>query len=186
MAAVNLRIGIILCILLVTGYSTYRHRFRLRAFVWHAVHGSSIKVGGYRIEVPQYWFVEQHSNDAQLWNSRTGESIWIRFFPKPANFTLGYWRDMMQKGMNSPENPIIARRDLQIDGQPFVCFERDFAVTLPAAVATRASTNTIHMPNVDCNSAAPLQIMFFGGMWTAQGRDYRDFYSMIASIQKAR
>lgn len=173
--ATKSRTAVLVCLLAAiatAGYVTYRHRFRIRALVWHVLHGDSAAVGGYRIKVPRHWFVEQRSSDdAQLWNTKTAESIWLHSSRKSPNFSLEFWSDL-QKRMSRPENPIVGRRDLRAGGESFVCLERDFAV------------KTIHLPSVDCESAGPLEIMFFGGARTAPRHDYPEFYSLMASIQK--
>ena len=187
MTVAKLKAVVVLCLLAATAYSAYRYRFRLDAFAWHVLHGSSTTVGGYRVEVPQDWFVEQDSpNDAQLWNARTGESVWVHSSPKPAHFSLQLWSELIRSRQNRPENRIIAERTLRVAGEPFLCFERDYVPKLPSAASAKALTHTIHLPGVECESAGPLQVMFFGGMWTAQRHDYRDFYSLIASIQKSQ
>lgn len=167
------------------GYVTYRYRSRIKAVAWHIRHGDSVAVAGYRIGVPSHWFVEQPaSDDAQLWNTRTGESVWLHSLPKSPNFTLAFWSALVQKRMNGPENPIVGRRELTVAGEPFVCFERDFEVNLPATVSASASKNPIHLPSVQCTSSGPLDVMFFGGMHAEPRRDYSEFYSLMASIQK--
>jgi hypothetical protein len=167
------------------GYGANRYQFRIKAVAWHVLHGDSFAVAGYRIAVPSHWFVEElASDDVQLWNVRTGESIWVRSFPKPANFTLASWSDLVQKRLNDPKNPIVGRREILVADEPFVCFERDFAVVLPPTVLASTSERTIHMPSVECTSAGPLDVKLFAGLRAAPQHDYSEFYSILGSIQK--
>ena len=167
------------------GYGANRYQLRIRAAAWHVLHGDSITVAGYRIAVPSHWFVEElAADDVQLWNARTGESIWLRSFPKPANFTLAFWSDLVQKRLNDPKNPIVARREVLVADESLVCFERDFTVVLPPTVLATPSERTIHLPSVECTSAGPLDVRFFGGMHPAPRHDYSEFYSILGSVQK--
>jgi hypothetical protein len=159
----------------VMGYATYSYRFRIWALAWHVQHGDSIAVSGYRVAVPSHWFVEQGASvdDARLWNTRTGESVWFHSFRKPHNFTLALWSDLAQKQSEGSENVIVRRKELNVAGEPFVCLEQDFE-----------KSKGIHLPSVDCKSAGPLDVMVFGGMRAEPRRDYPEFYSLMASIQK--
>jgi hypothetical protein len=158
----------------VIGYATYCYRFRVWALAWHVLHGDSIAVSGYRIAVPSHWFVEQpvFDDDARLWNTRTGESVWFHSFPKPPNFTLALWIDLVENRMSDSEDPVVGKQELNVAGEHFVCFERDF------------DKKGIHLPSVECKSAGPLDVMFFGGMRVEPRHDYSEFYSLMASIQK--
>jgi hypothetical protein len=162
----------------VIGCVTYSYRFRIWAVAWHVLHGDSVAVAGYSVAVPLHWFVEQPASDddVQLWNTKTGESVWFHSFPKPPNFTLALWSDLVQKTneklMNDSESPIVGKRELSVAGERFVCFEKDF------------QKRGIHLPSIDCKSAGPLDVMFFGGMRAEPRRDYSEFYSLMASVQK--
>ena len=113
---------------------------------WHVLHGDSVAVSGYRVAVPPRWFVEQDASDgdAQLWNTKTGKSAWFRSFPKPSNFTLAIWSDLVQKtnekSMNDSESPIVGKRELSVAGERFICFEKDF------------EKKGTHLPSVECKS----------------------------------
>jgi hypothetical protein len=163
---------------LVIGSVTYSYRFRIRAVAWHVLHGDSVAVSGYRVAVPPRWFVEQDASDgdAQLWNTKTGKSAWFRSFPKPSNFTLAIWSDLVQKtnekSMNDSESPIVGKRELSVAGERFICFEKDF------------EKKGTHLPSVECKSSGPLDVTFFGGMRAEPRRDYSEFYSLMASVQK--
>jgi hypothetical protein len=156
-----------------------------RAVTWHVLHGDSLSLAGYRIAVPSQWFAERlASDDAHLLNTRTGEAIWLQSLPKPSMFTLTAWSDFVQNQMNDARNPIIGRLELSVAGEPFVCFERDFEVNLPASASANPSPQTSHLPSVECNSAGLLDVMFFAGTHAAPRNDYSEFYSLMASIEK--
>jgi hypothetical protein len=169
----------------VVGCVLYRYQFRIRAIAWHLLHGDSVAVAGYRVAVPILWLVEQsNSQDATLWNTRTGESIWLHSFPKPSSFTLASWSDLVQKRMKDPKNLIVGRRELQVADEPFLCFERDFEIVLPSSVTANASDQTVHGPSVECTSTGPLDVMFYGTIRPARRNDYSQFYAIVGSIQK--
>jgi len=180
------RLAIDICLLaaiLAAGYALYRYHFRIKAAIWHVLHGNSVILPGYRMSVPSHWFPEQDTTpDLYLWNARTGESIWLRSFPKPRNFTLALWSDLEQRRLNDPKNPIVERREIQVAGDPFVCFEKDFEVALPP---TSSPKQTVHMPSVWCRSSGPLDITFFGGVRAAPRHDYGEFYSILSTIHKS-
>jgi hypothetical protein len=162
-----------------------RYQFRIRAVAWHILHGDSIAVAGYRIAVPSHWFAElDNPSDTDLWNARTGEHIWFRSFPKPPNFTLAFWSDLEQRRLNDPKNPIVGKRELRVADEPFVCFEKDFAVALPPASSANLTQPTVHLPSVWCSSEGPLDVAFFGGMHATPRHDYAEFYSILGSVQK--
>ena len=166
-------------------YAPQDYQFLTRSVAWHVLHGDSLFVAGYRIAVPSHWFVEQlASDDAHLLNARTGEAIWLRSLPKPSMFTLAAWSDFVQNQMNDVGNPITGRSELSVAGEPFVCFERDFQVNVPAGASANPSPPTGHLPSVECNSAGLLDVMFFAGTHVAPARDYSEFYSLMASIEK--
>jgi hypothetical protein len=75
-------------------------------------------VSGYRVAVPSHWFVEQGASDddARLWNTRTGESVWFHSFRKPPNFTLALWSDLAQKQSEGSETVIVRRKELNVAG----------------------------------------------------------------------
>jgi hypothetical protein len=176
---------LLLVVIVAAGYVLYCYQPRVRAVAWHVLHGDSVAVAGYRITVPSHWFVEQSaSDDVHLWNTRTGESAWFHSLPKSPDFTLAFWSDLVQKRMNGPENPVVGKRDLKVAGEPVVCFERDLAVKLPTEGSATTSKNLIHLPSVECTSTGPLDVMFFGKMYSQPRRDYSEFYSLLASIQK--
>lgn len=157
---------------------------RIRAVTWHLLHGDSATVAGYRIRVPSDWFVEQRSaNDANWWDTRTGDSIWFHSSPKSPNFTLSFWNEVETRNAWS-ENPVVGRQELQVAGQSFLCFEHDYRIALPAGNSDRKWTQTIHLPSVDCKSTGRLDATFFGGMHAAPRHDYQGFYSLLTSIQK--
>ena len=168
-------------------YTPQHYQFLTRSVAWHVFHGDSLSVAGYRIAVPSQWFAEQSaSDDAHLLNARTGETIWLRVLPKPSMFTLAAWSDFVQNQMNDAGNPIIGRSELSVAGEPFVCFERDFQASAGASATSpgNPSTQTGHLPSVECNSAGLLDVMFFAGTHAPPARDYADFYSLMGSIEK--
>lgn len=174
----------------IADYAPRHYRFLTRSIAWHALHGDSLAMAGYRIALPSQWFVEElASDDAHLLNARTGEAIWLRSLPKPSMFTLAAWSDFVQNQMNDVGNPIIGRSELSVAGEPFVCFERDFQVELPAGPSANPSPDnpspqTGHLPSIECNSAGLLDVMFFSGTHAPPAHDYSEFYSLIASIEK--
>lgn len=178
------RLGLVLLgILILASAVAYQLRFRVRAVTWHHFHGDSVVVGIYRVPVPSGWFAEQPSaSEVQVWNSRTGESIWVRLFPKPRNFTLAFWTDVMEAKVKPPLLT-TGRRDLPIAGEPAVCLEKDLETDAPLRLHL-PSTTRVHLPAVDCKSAGPLDVMFFGGIWPEVRHDYSEFYSIIGSIQR--
>ena len=165
----------LLCLLAaitIAYYAPQHYQILTRSVAWHVLHGDSLFVAGYRIAVPSQWFVEQlASDDAHLLNARTGEAIWLRSLPKPSMFTLTAWSDFVQS-------------ELSVAGEPFVCFERDFQVNVPAGASGNPSPQTGHLPSVECNSAGLLDVMFFAGTHVAPPYDYSEFYSLMASIEK--
>ena len=183
------RLIILVCLLAITatgGYAYQHYQFRIRALVWHALHGNSVAVAGYQVTIPRNWWVERGSmDDVTIWNAKTGENIWLRPSPKPRNFTLEGWSELVEKRMNRPEGPIVGRRDLNLAGEPFVCFERDFRINLPPTVALSRSVTTIHGPSIDCNSAGRLAIMFVGGAHVSEQHDFGESYSIMASLRKS-
>jgi len=80
--------------------------------------------------------------------------------------------DPVLRRLNDSENPIVGKRELDVAGERFVCFEKDY------------EKKGIHLPSVDCKSAGPLDVMFFGGIRAEPRRDYSEFYSLMASVQK--
>jgi len=86
--------------------------------------------------------------------------------------------------MNDVGNPITGRSELSVAGDPFVCFERDFQVNVPAGASADPSPQTGHLPSVECNSAGLLDVMFFAGTNVGPAHDYAEFYSLMASIEK--
>lgn len=169
----------------IADYAPQHYQFLTRSVAWHVLHGDSLSVAGYRVAVPSQWFVEQlASDDAHLLNVRTGEAIWLRSLPKPSMFTLAAWSDFVQNQMNDVGNPIIGRSELSVAGEPFVCFERDFQVNVPAGASANPSPQTGHLPSVECNSAGLLDVMFFAGTHAPPAHDYSEFYSLMASIEK--
>ena len=167
------------------GYGAYRYQFRIRAVAWHVLHGDSVAMAEYRIFVPSHWFAEGSSpDDMHLWNTKTGESIWLHSFPKPPNFTLAFLSDLEQRRLNDPRNPVTEKRELRVADEPFVCFEKDFAAALPPAPSAHVTQQTVHMPSVWCRSGGPLDVTFFGGMRVVPRHDYAEFYSILSSIQK--
>jgi hypothetical protein len=169
----------------ILNYASYRYQFRARAVAWHALHGDSLSVTGYRLALPSQWFAERlASNDAYLLNTRTGEAIWLQALPKPSMFTLTAWSDFVQNQMDDARNPIIGRMELSVAGEPFVCFERDFEGGRPASASVNPSPGTSHLPSVECNSAGRLDVMFFAGTHAARRHDYAEFYSLMGSIEK--
>ena len=99
-------------------------------------------------------------------------------------FSLAAWSDFVQNQMNDASNPIIGRSELSVDGEPFVCFERDLAVNQPEGASAEPSPQTSHLPAVECNSAGLLEVMFFAGKHSAPRHDFSEFYSLMASIEK--
>lgn len=165
-------------------YIEYGYRHRLRAVVRHILHGNSVTLDGYRVNVPKDWFAEQDSAaDITLWNTTTGESVWLHSVRRSPNFTLEYWSDAQEK-MNPPENPIVTKRELRVADQTFVCLEKDYTVNLPPYLKVRGGTSVSHLPSVQCASTAPIEIMFFGGISAKTRRNYQDFYSIVSLIQK--
>jgi len=157
---------------------------QIRAVTWHMLHGDSATVDGYRIRVPSGWFVEQHSpSDAQWWDGTTGDSIWFYSSPKSPHFTLGLWSQAETRSTR-PENPVVGRRELQVQGKSFLCFEHDYLLALPTAQSGNILKQTTHLPSIDCKSSGALDAMFFGGMHAAPQHGYQDFYSVLSSIQK--
>lgn len=178
------RLGLVLLgSLIIAGILAYKFRFVLRAVAWHHLHGDSVMVGTYQVSVPSPWFAEQRSAaDVQLWNSRTGESIWLHLFPKQRNFTLSLWTDAIEAKVKPPL-VTTGRRDLSIAGEPAVCLEKDFEIDVPNRFRIALPTR-VHLPSVDCKSAGPLDVMFFGGRWPAVRHDYSEFYTIVGSIQR--
>ena len=177
---------VLICILILGAalYIEHGYRHRLRAVAWHIVHGNSVTLDGYRVNVPRNWFAEQDSaTGITLWNTRTGESIWLHSAPKSPKFTLEFWSDAEERG-SRPENPIVARHELRVAGEPFVCLERDYTIKLPPYLKVKGGTSVAHGPSVECASTAPIAIMFLGGISAAMRHDYREFYSLMSSIQK--
>jgi hypothetical protein len=146
-------------------------------------------MAGYRIVVPSHWFAEESSTDApddmHLWNTKPGEGIWLHSSPKPLNFTLAFWSDLEQRQLNAPKNEVIEKRELRVADEPFVCFEKDFAVALPPASSGPVTQQNVHTPSVWCRSRGPLDVTFFGGMRASPRHDYAEFYSIMSSIQKS-
>lgn len=177
----------LLAVIAIADYAPQHYQFLTRSVAWHVLHGDSFSVSGYRVAVPSQWFVDQSaSDDAHLLNARTGDSIWLRSFPKPSMFTLGAWTDFVQNQMNDARNPITGRSELSVAGEPFVCFERDnFQVNPPAGANADLSSQTGHLPAVECNSAGLLDVMFFAGTHVPPAHDYSEFYSLMGSIEKA-
>ena len=185
LSTIQKRLGLfaLLGTLIFASTVAYQLRFRIMAVAWHHSHGDSVMVGNYQVPVPSRWFAEQGSaGDVQLWNSRTGESIWVHLFPKPRNFTLAFWTDVME-AKAKPPLLTTGRRDLPIAGEPAVCLEKDFETDAPARLRLPSKTR-VHLPTVDCKSVGPLDVMFFGGIWPAVRHDYSEFYSIIGSIQR--
>ena len=177
---------VLICILILVAAPYIEHgpRHRLKAIVWHILHGNSVTLDGYRVNVPRDWFAEQDSAaDITLWNTRTGESIWLHSVPKSPNFSLELWSDAEEK-MSRPENPIVAKHELRVADQTFACLERDYTVNLPPYLKVRGGTSVAHLPSVQCASTAPLEIMFVGGTYAKTRHDYQDFYSIVSLIQK--
>ena len=178
----------LLCLLAaiaIADCASHYYQFHTRSVAWHVLHGDSLSVAGYRIAVPSQWFAERlASDDARLLNTRTGEVIWLQSLPKPSTFTLAAWSDFFQNQMNDARNPIIGRAEFSVAGEPFVCFERDLEVNLPEGASANPSPRTGHLPSAECNSAGLLDVMFFAGTHTARRRDYSEFYSLMASIEK--
>ena len=175
----------LLAAIAIADYASHHHQFPARAVAWHVLHGDSLSLEGYRIALPSQWFAERlASNDAYLLNTRTGEAVWLQALPKPSMFTLTAWRDFVQNQMDDARNPIIGRMELSVAGEPFVCFERDFEVNLPASASANPSPGTSDLPAVECNSAGRLDVMFFAGTHAALRHDYSEFYSLMASIEK--
>jgi hypothetical protein len=177
-----------LAVIVAAGYVLYCYQPRIRAAAWHVLHGDSVTVAGYRIVVPSHWFAEESSpdtpDDMHLWDTKTGESIWFHSFPKPPTFTLAFWSDLEQRRLSDPKSPVIEKRELRVADEPFVCFEKDFAVALPPASSAPLTQQTVHMPSVWCRSGGPLDVTFFGGMRAVPRHDYAEFYSILSSIQK--
>lgn len=160
----------------------YGNQFRIRASIWHALHGDTLAVGGYRVRVPSDWFVKQSSSDEVfLWNLRTWETISFRPSMKRPNSTLESFSDAVQKRVNGPELQIVGKRDVRFGGESFVCFEWD----AEANVSVRKSPQTVHLPVAACEGS--MGVIFSGVPRRAHVtplRDYQDFYSLMASIQK--
>lgn len=176
---------ILICLLAAIAIASHHYQFHTRSVAWHLLHGDSLSVAGYRVAVPSQWFAERFaSDDARLWNARTGEAIWLQSHPKPSMFSLAAWSDFVQNQMNDASSPIIGREELSVAGEPFVCFERDFEVNLPEGASSNPSPQTGHLPAVECNSAGLLEVMFFAGTHAAPRHDYSEFYSLMASIEK--
>jgi hypothetical protein len=169
----------VLAAIATIGYVTYRYQFTIRAAAWHVRHGDSVSVAGYRVAVPSRWFVEDASDDdASLRNARTEEVVWLRSFPKSSNFSLWFWSYLGQRRMNRRETPILQRRELNVAGETFVCFERDFGANLDSK-----GLYDLPVADAECTSAGPLEVLFLGGR-TDGPPDYSEFYSLMASIQK--
>jgi hypothetical protein len=169
----------------IPDYAPQSFQFRIRAMAWHALHGDRLSVAGYRITVPGQWLAEELTpDDAYLWNTRTGEAIWLRSFPKPSMFTLADWSDFVEERMNDARNPIVGRLELSVAEEPFVCFERNFEVNPTANASADPSAQLRRLPSVECNSAGLLDVMFFAGVHTETQQDYSKFYSLMDSIQK--
>ena len=163
----------------------HSYRLRLRAVAWHVLHGNSATVGGYHIPVPSGWFVEQTSaSDAHWRDSRTGDSIWFHSSSrKSSNVTLDSWNEIETR-YSRPENPIMAKRQLQVGGESFLCIEHDYTLAMPIRQSGQSLTQTVHLPSVDCRSNGTLDAMFFGGMHAAPRHDYQVFYSVLGSVQE--
>ncbi len=181
-------IVILTSVLICTGTLVYlagRYQYRIRAVLWHVQHGAFVNVVRYRVPVPSYWWVEERSpDDAQLWNSKTGESIWFQALPKSPRFTLNGWDAMMRKTVSNAENPVVGKHDLTVAGEPFVCIETDYRVPLPPNVAASARAKVLHLPSVVCMSAGQVQVTFYGGMRAVTRYDFSEFYSLMASVQR--
>lgn len=174
----------LLTVLAVVSAVTHIYGGRIRAFTWHVLHGDWATVAGYRIRVPSGWFVEQHSpSNAHWWDGTTGDSIWFHSSPKSPHFTLGLWSQVETRSAR-PENLVVGRRELQIQGESFLCFEHDYVLALPTSQSGNTLRQTAHLPSIDCKSSGALDAMFFGGMHAAPRHGYQDFYSVLSSIQK--
>jgi len=182
---VAIAVSCLLATLAVVSSVMHIYGGQIRAVTWHVLHGDSATVAGYRIRVPSGWFVEQHSpSDAHWWDSTTGDSIWFHSSPKSPHFTLGLWSQAETRSAR-PESPVVGRRELQVRGESFLCFEHDYGLSLPTAQSGGILKQAaLHLPSVDCKSSGALDAMFFGGMHAAPRHGYQEFYSVLSSIQK--
>jgi len=178
-------IGIV-CVVAITVAASVMHFYgsRIRATTWHLQHGDFAIVAGYRIRVPNGWFVEQSSaEEAHWWDAETGDSIWFRTYRKSPHFTLDFWNSVETR-MAQPDDAIVGRLELRVAGEPFLCLERDLAENLPPSASRDGSRHTVHLASVDCASTGRLDATFFGGMHSAPRRDFQEFYALLATIQK--
>jgi hypothetical protein len=167
-------------------FAMARYQFRIKAFVWHIRHGDFLEVAHYRVPVPSYWWAEKRSaDDAQLWNTKTGESIWLQGLPKSRSFTVEGWAEAVEQKLNSAENPVTGRHEIGVAGERFICLEWDYSLMLPGKLARKTGEKRVHLPLIDCMSGEHFEVMFFGGMRSATRHDFAEFYSLMAALRRA-
>jgi hypothetical protein len=144
----------------------------IEAYYWHVRHGYTVEVGSYRFPVPKQWYVESFSaNDVMLADLNTGDAITVRMSPVTGPSALGVWDALNSRPMPDGSTKILARKELQVNGETFLCVEKNL------------DTKSVRLYPIGCRSAGALEVNFLPYVFSAKDHD-NTFYSLLQQLHK--
>jgi hypothetical protein len=160
----------VLLLIALLAYLLYPYRYRIQTRVWHWRNGDTVTVGGYRFPVGRDWLPRIGSqDDVRMMNTRSGESIQIIVPLKATSVDPGHWRDVIKQHPIA-DLTVTGEHELIFAGEPMICLEQEY--NLKRSVVR----------NVDCRATGQIEVMYV----SLPNSEFEEFYSILASVQKAR
>lgn len=174
--------GILLGVAIVlAGWTGYRERLRITAWVWHVRHGGVLRFGDYLVPVPANWYVNDYGpgneilirQDYAKVNSSNGPHLpaSISLMEEPPLKDISYWESFVTSSFKRNGTETVARRQISLDGQTLVCLGGN---ALPAAEGKKIPAEV----SWDCRSSGSLEILIRG-----QEDDLSQAWDIISRIR---
>lgn len=148
----------------VAGWTGYRERLRVTAWVWHIRHGGVLRFGDYLVPVPANWYVNDYGSGNQILirldyakgNSSNGPRLpaSISLMEEPPLKDLTYWESFVTSSFRRNGTETVARRQFNLDGQTLVCVGGNALPAAKAKIPSELSWN--------CRSSGSLEILIRG------------------------
>ncbi|HKF53020.1 MAG TPA: hypothetical protein VKB26_11960 [Candidatus Acidoferrales bacterium] len=168
----------------LAGWTGYRERLRVTAWVWHVRHGGVLRLADYLIPVPTNWYVEDYGAGDQILirldhdNEVSGNSIHlpatISLLEEPPLKDINYWEAVVTARYKKNGTDAVLHREISLDGETLDCVGGN---ALPAA---EAKTIPIGV-SWDCRSTGPLEILI-----TGEDGDLSEAWDFISRIRNSR
>ena len=156
---------LILAAIAFAGWTGYRERLRITAWVWHVRHGGVLKFGNYLVPVPANWYVMDYG---------TGDQILIRLdharetfsngprFPAAVSLLEGppvrdisYWESFVTSNYKKRGTDAVLKREFNLNSDTLHCIGGN---ALPATEARQVPIGI----SWDCMSSGTLEVMIIG------------------------